>query len=90
MALYEYSCEACGDVVEAFRSLAERDEPATCALCGGELRRAVSNPAVQFHGAGFTRTPAVMRERIAAGHPGQGTNWGTTNSRELGAAALED
>ena len=90
MALFEYRCEACGDTVETFRSLAERDAPATCALCGGELRRLVANPAVQFNGAGFTRTPSVMNDRIAAGHPGRHTNWGTTNSRDLGAAALED
>jgi putative FmdB family regulatory protein len=90
MALYEYRCEGCDNVVETFRSLAERDDPAACALCGGELRRQVSNPAIQFNGAGFTRTPAVMRDPIALGHPGRRENWGTTIASDLGGATLED
>jgi putative FmdB family regulatory protein len=92
MALYEYECQACGNRVEVFKEMAERDSPARCAMpgCGGELRRTLSNPAIQFHGAGFTRQPSVMREKVAAGSPMHGTNWGMTTSSELGAGALED
>lgn len=92
MALYEYRCERCGNLVEVFREMAERDAPATCAMpgCGGELRRTLSNPAVQFHGAGFTREPSIMREPIARGSAMHGTNWGATTAAELGGASLED
>ncbi len=42
MPTYDYSCAECG-VFDAFRSIALRDEAATCALCGGLALRVLSS-----------------------------------------------
>lgn len=88
MPLYEYACQTCEVRSEDFRAMDARNEPARCD-CGGELNRLLSNPAVHFNGPGFTRTPSIMRDPIAAQSSMRGTNWGTTGS-ELGARAMED
>ena len=52
MPLYEYQCQQCGVRSEALQKLA--DPPlTTCEACGGELKRLLSAPAVQFKGAGW-------------------------------------
>lgn len=52
MPLYEYQCGDCGETVEALQRLS--DPPLSkCAACGGELRRLLSAPAIQFKGSGW-------------------------------------
>jgi len=52
MPLYEYKCEACGDVFEVKQSFS--DEPLTVhAGCGGRVARLISPPALQFKGSGW-------------------------------------
>jgi putative FmdB family regulatory protein len=52
MPLYEYQCQKCGERVEAIQKLS--DPPYTiCPHCGGELKKLISSPAIQFKGSGF-------------------------------------
>lgn len=52
MPLYEYECQACGEKVEMIQKFS--DPPYTiCPQCGGELKKLISAPAIQFKGSGF-------------------------------------
>jgi putative FmdB family regulatory protein len=52
MPLYEYRCQSCGRTREVLQKMS--DPPLkVCADCGGEMKRMVSAPAVQFKGTGW-------------------------------------
>jgi putative FmdB family regulatory protein len=52
MPLYEYECEACGARFERIQKFS--DPPATsCPTCGGNVRKLLSSPAIQFKGTGW-------------------------------------
>lgn len=52
MPLYEYECSGCDRRTEVIQRFA--DDPLTeCSECGGELKRLISAPAVQFKGTGW-------------------------------------
>lgn len=52
MPLYEYECQKCGGRFEEIRKFS--DDPLTVHDdCGGELRKLISAPAIQFKGSGF-------------------------------------
>lgn len=52
MPLYEYQCEKCGDIFEAMQKFS--DEPIKVhEKCGGDVRRLLSAPALQFKGSGW-------------------------------------
>src|SRR5262245_4663969 len=52
MPLYEYECGSCG---KRFERIQRFSDPAitVCPTCGGEVRKLVSSPAIQFKGSGF-------------------------------------
>ena len=52
MPLYEYQCQQCGTRSEVLQNHGA-DPLTTCDKCGGELKRLLSAPAVQFKGAGW-------------------------------------
>lgn len=55
MLLYEYACQKCGERVEIIQK--HSDPPYThCPKCGGEMRKRISSPAIQFKGSGFYKT----------------------------------
>ena len=55
MPLYEYKCAKCGERVEIIQRVS--DAPyAHCPKCGGEMKKLVSAPAIQFKGSGFYKT----------------------------------
>ncbi|MHB0969948.1 MAG: FmdB family zinc ribbon protein [Thermoanaerobaculia bacterium] len=55
MPLYEYMCKSCEERVEAIQRFS--DSPYTiCPTCGGELKKLISSPAIQFKGSGFYLT----------------------------------
>ena len=55
MALYEYACEKCGERVEIIQK--HSDPPYKhCPKCGGDMRKLISSPAIQFKGSGFYKT----------------------------------
>lgn len=52
MPLYEYECLKCGKRTEIIQRL--DDAPlAACPQCGGEVKKLLSAPAVQFKGSGW-------------------------------------
>ncbi|HTX68545.1 MAG TPA: FmdB family zinc ribbon protein [Thermoleophilia bacterium] len=55
MPIYEYQCDDCGAVVEAFQKMS--DDPLTvCEQCGGPLRKVLHPVAIHFKGSGFYTT----------------------------------
>jgi len=55
MALYEYACVKCGERVEIIQR--HSDPPYKhCPKCGGDMRKLISSPAIQFKGSGFYKT----------------------------------
>ena len=52
MPLYEYKCDACGDVFELIQKFS--DTPLTVHdVCGGPVHRLISRSALQFKGSGW-------------------------------------
>ena len=55
MPLYEYQCRDCNERSEVLQNLS--DPPHThCEKCGGEVKKLLSAPAIQFKGSGFYKT----------------------------------
>lgn len=55
MPLYEYQCNQCGERMEILQSIS--DPPHShCPKCGGEMKKLLSAPAIQFKGSGFYKT----------------------------------
>lgn len=55
MPIYEYQCKECSDRHEIIQNIS--DAPLThCPKCGGEMKKLISSPAIQFKGSGFYKT----------------------------------
>ena len=55
MPLYEYQCTKCGERTEIIQKIS--DPPYThCPKCGGDMKKLLSSPAIQFKGSGFYKT----------------------------------
>lgn len=55
MPIYEYQCKQCDERHEIIQRIS--DEPLThCPKCGGEMKKLISSPAIQFKGSGFYKT----------------------------------
>lgn len=55
MPLYEYQCTSCSERVEIIQRLS--DPPySLCPKCGGDMKKLVSAPAIQFKGSGWYKT----------------------------------
>ena len=55
MPIYEYLCSQCNERHEIIQRISE--EPLThCPKCGGEMKKLISSPAIQFKGSGFYKT----------------------------------
>ena len=55
MPIYEYQCTKCNDRTEVIQRFT--DPPyAQCEKCGGEVKKLMSAPAIQFKGSGFYKT----------------------------------
>ncbi len=66
MPLYEYACKKCGERIEIIQKLS--DPPYThCPKCGGEMRKLISSPAIQFKGSGFYKTDYASKPRPESG-----------------------
>lgn len=55
MPLYEYQCAKCGERIEVIQRMSD-PPPATCTKCGGDMKKLISSPAIQFKGSGFYKT----------------------------------
>lgn len=55
MPLYEYQCQSCKERTEILQKIS--DPPYShCPKCGGEMKKLISSPAIQFKGSGFYKT----------------------------------
>jgi putative FmdB family regulatory protein len=55
MPIYEYLCSQCNERHEIIQRISE--DPLThCPKCGGEMKKLISSPAIQFKGSGFYKT----------------------------------
>lgn len=57
MPTYDYRCAACGHEVEVVHGIHDSG-PSTCAVCGGQMRKALSPPAIHFRGGGWAKKDA--------------------------------
>ncbi len=70
MPLYEYQCDACGDVFEVIQKFS--DTPLTSHEgCGGKLTKLLSPAALQFKGTGWYVTDYAHKN-------GSGSNGGSS------------
>jgi putative FmdB family regulatory protein len=85
--IYDYVCESCGNVVEVVHPISAPG-PATCAVCGGRMKRALSTPAIVFKGSGWAKKDArdASRSKARTGTAGADTTAGGT---EGGPTATE-
>ncbi len=52
MPIYEYQCEVCNTIIEAFQKIS--DEPMkTCPKCSGDLKKLISMNSFQLKGGGW-------------------------------------
>ena len=78
MPLYEYECESCHRLTEVLQRF--EDEPKTnCDRCGGDLRKLLSAPMVQFKGSGWYVTDYGAKKPAAARAEARGSQSGTTS-----------
>lgn len=55
MPIYEYQCNQCNERHEIIQRFS--DNPLEhCPKCGGEMKKLISSPAIQFKGSGFYKT----------------------------------
>ena len=80
MPLYEYRCQTCDNLYERIERVSE-PTTAVCPKCGGEARRLLGAPALQFKGSGW------YVNDYGKGH---GNGPGTTPSEKEKAAASVD
>jgi putative FmdB family regulatory protein len=52
MPVYEYQCEACGQVEEAFQKISEPPLEA-CSSCKGHLKKLISQSSFHLKGSGW-------------------------------------
>lgn len=55
MPLYDFKCNKCDKVVEVKKAFEDTNQE-NCSLCGSEMTRQMTIPAVQFKGSGFYST----------------------------------
>ena len=81
MPIYDYVCSNCRHRAEVLHGV--HDEGArTCPECGGQMRKAISAPAIVFKGSGWAKV-----DRRTSRPTKSGTNEGTGDS---GNAAATD
>lgn len=90
MPLYEYQCRNCGERVEALQRMSD-DPLKECKTCGGELKRLMSAPAVQFKGSGWYVTDYAGKKgsESKAGAGDSSSSSGDSGSSSSGSSASD-
>jgi len=52
MPIYEYKCSECGALFEVLQKI-NNPPLKKCKRCGGDVRKVISTPAIQFRGSGW-------------------------------------
>jgi putative FmdB family regulatory protein len=86
MPIYEYQCQQCKERHEIIQRFS--DAPLThCPKCGGEMKKLISSPAIQFKGSGFYKTdysskPAESKSETKSESKSETKSESTTKSAE--------
>ena len=68
MPLYEYQCVNCAERVEILQRAS--DPPyGHCPKCGGDMKKLLSAPAIQFKGSGFYKTDYASKPEAKSEGP---------------------
>ena len=68
MPLYEYQCDACAHRFEVIQKFS--DPPVdVCPKCGGQVKKLLSSPAIQFKGTGWYITDYARKGDTSATTP---------------------
>lgn len=81
MPTYDYECPACGGF-DAFRSIAERNEPAGCPSCGTASARVLSAPRLSALATGARR--AIEANERSANAPMSSREYADSRSGSYG------
>ena len=80
MPLYEYQCKQCAKRVEIIQRVS--DPPYThCPKCGGQMRKLISSPAIQFKGSGFYKTDYASKPADSAESKGEKSKESKTETK---------
>src|SRR4051794_34185375 len=85
MPIYEYQCTKCNDRTEVIQKFS--DPPyAICSKCGGDVRKLMSAPAIQFKGSGFYKTDyasgsSTSDSRSGSGSKSESSSEGSSDSK---------
>jgi putative FmdB family regulatory protein len=80
MPIYEYQCKQCNDRHEIIQRFS--DDPLThCPKCGGEMKKLVSSPAIQFKGSGFYKTDYASSSSSASSKTSETKSPGSSESK---------
>ena len=89
MPLYEYKCEKCGKRVEILQRVS--DKPYThCPNCGGDMKKQISSPAIQFKGSGFYKTDYPTKSSTPTGESKTGESKSESKSDPTPASKTTD
>ena len=70
MPLYEYQCDQCAHRFEVIQKFS--DPPIeVCPRCGGQVRKLLSSPAIQFKGSGWYITDYARAGKSDSGSSGE-------------------
>jgi putative FmdB family regulatory protein len=85
MPLYEYQCTKCGERAEILQRIS--DPPyAHCPKCGGDMKKLLSSPAIQFKGSGFYKTDYASK-KDSGGSKGEGKSDSGSGSSSGGSSS---
>lgn len=71
MPLYEYQCDRCAHRFEIIQKFSDPAVDA-CPRCGGEVKKLLSSPAIQFKGSGWYITDYARAAKPGGAAPSEG------------------
>lgn len=80
MPIYEYQCTGCNERHEIIQKFS--DAPLThCPKCGGDMKKLISSPAIQFKGSGFYKTDYPKSSSSGSGAKTEAKSDATSESK---------
>ena len=86
MPLYDYECRNCGHRVEVLHGVNDAG-PATCELCGGQMRKLINPPAIVFKGSGWAKKDARDAKPAAKSTTKSAADGDSSKSSDSGAGS---
>lgn len=88
MPLYEYQCTSCNERSEILQKIS--DPPYShCPKCGGEMKKLLSAPAIQFKGSGFYKTDYASKSSSSSTGGGSSSAKSDSSSDASSAAGSD-